>query len=116
MGQGTVIYLSFERKNNKKEKCVTWEKTQECEPAKSRDGRVGAMNTGLHMVSLEDRAGPLLETEYVSLHPISRIPEWIFPGDSKSKQTEIKLSAVSTGHMGVLSQKQPSGLHGDPIT
>ena len=75
----------------------------------------GAMNTGLHMVSLEDRAGPLLETEYVSLHPISRIPEWIFPGDSKSKQTEIKLSAVSTGHMGVLSQKQPSGLHGDPI-
>ena len=99
MGQGTVIYLSFERKNNKKEKCVTWEKTQECEPAKSRDGRVGAMNTGLHMVSLEDRAGPLLET-----------------GDSKSKQTEIKLSAVSTGHMGVLSQKQPSGLHGDPIT
>ena len=74
------------------------------------------MNTGLHTVSLEDRPGPLPEMEYISLHPVSRIPEWIFPGDSKSKQTEIKLSAVSTGHMGVLIQKQPNGLHGDPIT
>lgn len=69
-----------------------------------------------HTMSSEDRPGPLPEMEHVSLHPISHIPEWIFPGDSKSKQTEIKLSAVSTGHLGVLGQKQPNGLHGDPIT
>lgn len=114
-GEKNCTYLRFERKQDKKEKSVTWEKTQECELAKSLSGRGGAMNTGLYTMSSEDRAGPLPESEYVSLHPVSRIPEWIFPGDSKSKQTEIKLSAVSTGHMGVLSQKQPS-VHGDPIT
>ena len=35
-GEKNCTYLRFERKQDKKEKSVTWEKTQECELAKSR--------------------------------------------------------------------------------
>ena len=91
--------MRFEREQDEKEKYVIWEKTQECELDKSRGGG-GAMNTGLQTVFLEDRSGSLPEMEHVSLHPVSHIPDWIFLADSKSKHIEIKLSMVSTGHMG----------------
>ena len=57
------------------------------------------MNTGIHTVFLEDRLGSLPEMEHTSLHPVSHIPKWIFLRDSKSKNIEINLSMVSTGHM-----------------